>query len=56
MLYCWNMGNVTWENRIFVYGANEGQRIMKPCHLEKKNLKLILLRNGKFYSFDKING
>jgi hypothetical protein len=38
---------ITAPYSIFVYGANAGQRVMKPCSSGKKILKLIFLRNGK---------
>jgi hypothetical protein len=41
------------ENSIFKYGANSSQRVTRPCSSGKK---LLNLRNGKFYSLDKING
>jgi hypothetical protein len=48
-------GRLYMENSIFEYGANSGQRVTRPCS-SGKNFELILLRIGKFYSFDKIHG
>jgi hypothetical protein len=59
MIYMQGVGREGFESSIFGYGAISGQCITNEnldlVHLEKF-FELILLRNGKFYSLDKIQG
>jgi hypothetical protein len=47
----WVEGGLYIENSIFGYGGIPGQCVTRPCK-SGKNVELILLRNGKFYSLD----
>jgi hypothetical protein len=38
-----------------LYGANSGQCVTRPCSHWKTIFELILIRNGKFYSLEKIH-